>query len=293
MTPAELIPLALKVSIVTLVFALGLKTDANDLTFLIRRPWLLARSLLSICLIMPIVAAIIVRVFGLGPPVGVMIVALALAPLPPVLPNKNDKAGGDAAFAISLTVTAALFAIVSIPLSVEVIGRLVGLPLHIKLAPIVQLLLATVLLPLAAGLLVGRLLPNLARKLSAPLSKVATVLLLLGVAAIVFAAWKGMAAQIGDGVLAALATFIVAGLVIGHLLGGPAAESRTALAMSTASRHPGIAMAIIQMTFPDAKGLLPLLLLYLLANAIIGAPYMIWRKKSGGKGMPIAERAPS
>ncbi len=296
MTLVELIPLAIKISIVTLVFALGLKTDANDLTFLVKRPWLLVRSLLSINLIMPVVATAIVLASGLGPPVGLMVVALALAPLPPVLPSKNDKAGGDAAYAISLTVTAALFALVSIPLSVEIAGRLMGLPLHIKLLPLVKLLSVTVFLPLSAGIVARRFLPAIAEKLSGPLSKVATVLLVLSAAAILFGAWKGMVAEIGDGVLAALVVFIVAGLVIGHLLGGPAPDDRTVLAMSTASRHPGIALAIIQMTFPDAKGLLPLLLLYLVANAIIGAPYMIWRKKSGGKSRPVedpASKAPS
>ena len=292
MTLVELIPLAIKISIVSLVFALGLKTHAGDLAFLSKRPWLLVRSLLSINLIMPVVATAIVLASGLGPPIGLMVVALALAPLPPVLPSKNDKAGGDAAYAISLTVTAALFALVSIPLSVEIAGRLMGLPLHIKLLPLVKLLSVTVFVPLGVGVVVRRFLPAVAQKLSDPLSKVATVLLVLAAAAILFSAWKGMVALIGGGVLVILITFVVAGLVIGHLLGGPAPEDRTVLAISTASRHPGIALAIIQMTFPDAKGLLPVLLLYLVANGIIGAPYMIWRKKISGKRPPVADPAP-
>jgi BASS family bile acid:Na+ symporter len=292
MTLVELIPLAIKVSIVTLVFALGLKTHAGDLVFLSKRPWLLVRSLLSINLIMPVVATAIVLAFGLRSPVGLMIVALALAPLPPILPSKNDKAGGDAAYAISLTVTAALFALVSIPLSVEIAGRLLGLPLHIKFLPLITLLSVTVFLPLGLGAVVRRFLPAVAQKLSDPLSKIATVLLVVAAAAILFGARKGMIADIGDGVVAALALFIVAGLVIGHLLGGPAPDDRTVLAISTASRHPGIALAIIQMTFPDAKGVLPVLLLYLIANAIVGAPYMIWRKKRGGKRTPVEDPAP-
>ena len=285
MTLTELIPLAIKVSIMLLVFALGLKTDAADLTFLLKRPSQLVRSLLAINLIMPIVAAVIVRVFALHPPVGLMIAALALAPLPPILPNKHAKAGGDAAYAISLMVTAALFAIVSIPLSVEVIGRFLGVSLHVAPLAVVKLVLTSVFFPLGAGLLVRHLAAGVAEKLGGPLSKIATLLLVLAVVAVLFGAWKGMLAQIGDGTLLALAVFVVAGLAIGHLLGGPDPSDRTVLALSTASRHPGIALALIHMTAPDATAVLPVLLLYLIVNAILGAPYVAWRKKSGSKAL--------
>jgi BASS family bile acid:Na+ symporter len=283
MTLVEIIPLAIKVSILTLVFALGLKSQPSDLTLLARRLSQLVRSLLSINMIMPVIAAIIVRLLHLHPPVGIMIVALALAPLPPILPGKSVKAGGDAVYAISLLVTAALFAIVSIPLSVEVVGRFFGQSLHVGPLPILKLLLVTVILPLLAGLTVRRFLPTIAARVSDPLSKIGTLLLALAGLAVLLGAYQGMIAQIGDGTLWALAAFVVAGLVVGHLLGGPDPDDRTVLAISTASRHPGVALALIHMTFPDAKAVLPVLLLYLIVNFIVGAPYIFWRKKRGAK----------
>ena len=66
------------------------------------------------------------------------------------------------------------------------------------------------------------------------------------------------------------------GLAIGHLLGGPAPENRTSLAISTASRHPGIALALAQANFPAEKLVLAALLLYLLINAIVSIPYILW-----------------
>jgi len=40
-------------------------------------------------------------------------------------------------------------------------------------------------------------------------------------------------------------------------------------------------MALISVTFPDTEAVLPIVLLYLITNAIIDAPYIAWRKKSG------------
>jgi hypothetical protein len=58
---------------------------------------------------------------------------------------------------------------------------------------------------------------------------------------ILFTAAPHILALIGSGTLIAFATFMLVGLAVGHWLGGPEAEDRTALAYSSASRHPGIA----------------------------------------------------
>ena len=84
---------------------------------------------------------------------------------------------------------------------------------------------------------------------------------------------------VGNGTGLAFATFVAVGLAIGHLLGGPAPANRTSLAISTASRHPGIALALAQANFPAEKLVLAALLLYLLINAIVSIPYILWIKR--------------
>ena len=63
MSLGELIPLALKLSIIATVFALGLRTPPADLGFLLQRPGQLARSVLSMNFIMPVIASVIVLAF--------------------------------------------------------------------------------------------------------------------------------------------------------------------------------------------------------------------------------------
>src|SRR5262245_44833828 len=98
----QIVILALQVSIVATVFAFGLKTTSGDLLYLLRKPGLLARSLLSVFVIMPIVAVGLTSLFTFHRTVEIALVALAISPLPPILPGKEDKAGGHASYAIGL-----------------------------------------------------------------------------------------------------------------------------------------------------------------------------------------------
>ena len=86
-------------------------------------------------------------------------------------------------------------------------------------------------------------------------------------------------ALIGNGTLVALAAFVLVGVAIGHFLGGPEPENRAALAISTASRHPGIAGAVAAANFPDQKLVTAAVLLYLLVNALVLTPYQSWIKR--------------
>jgi BASS family bile acid:Na+ symporter len=51
------------------------------------------------------------------------------------------------------------------------------------------------------------------------------------------------------------------------------------LALSTASRYPGIALAVAKANFPDEPDLGATIVLYLLVNLIIGLPYQVWQKR--------------
>ena len=81
---------------------------------------------------------------------------------------------------------------------------------------------------------------------------------------------------VGNGTLLAIAIFVTVGLIAGALLGGPNASDRTVLALSTASRHPGIALAIARANFPNEKLVLPAILLYLIVNALLSWIFLKW-----------------
>jgi BASS family bile acid:Na+ symporter len=126
---------------------------------------------------------------------------------------------------------------------------------------------------------VGRLAPGLARRLAGPLSVVATILLLLGVLPILFASWPAITALFGNGTVVALAAFAVAGLLTGHMLGGPDPHERVVLALATASRHPGIALAIAAAEYPQEKLVPGAIAWYFIVSTIVSVLYVRWYRR--------------
>jgi BASS family bile acid:Na+ symporter len=281
MTIIEIVLLILKVSLVTTVFALGLSASPTDLVSVLRRPWLLLRSLLSVYGVM--LAAALAIVGTIHPPrVAVaVVVALAVAPIPPILPKKQVKAGGDAAYAVGLMVACSLFALIWIPLALNVLEGVLGIELFVSLGTVATLLFTVILAPLAIGVLVRRFASDLATRLQPILAKVGVVLLVVAVLPILIKLWKPALAQIGDGTLLALLIFVLVGLAAGLLLGGPNPEHRTDLALASACRHPGIAIGLATLNLAGEKSVPAVVLLYLLVSTIAGIPFIAWRKKVG------------
>jgi BASS family bile acid:Na+ symporter len=280
-TIATLIPLVLKVSIVSLVFGFGLRTKWSDVSHLANRPKQLARSLLSMNIAMPVAAGAICLALSLQRPVSSMLLALSLCPTPPLLPSKAIKAGGGGSYAASLLVAAAIFSILSAPVAVELMERVFGTPLEMSPLAIATVLVPMMLAPLLVGMVLRPVLGAFAEDASKWLSLLATVALLSALALVYAANWRGMADLIGNGTILALSLFCFAGMAIGHMLGGPEPGDRTVLALATSSRHPGLAIAICLMNFPTEKGVLPVALIYSIVSAVTWIPYVIWRKRQG------------
>jgi BASS family bile acid:Na+ symporter len=281
MSIIEIVLLILKASLVTTVFALGLSAIPADLISVLKRPWMLLRSLLSVYGVMLAVALAIL--WTIHPPrvaTGV-IIALALAPIPPLLPKKQSKAGGDAAYAVGLMVACSLFALIWIPLAMHLLEGVLGFQLFAPLGKVATLLFTVILAPLVVGALVRRFATDLATKLQPILAKLAVVLLVVAVLPILIKLWKPALAQIGDGTLVALLIFVLVGLATGLLLGGPKPEHRTDLALASACRHPGIAISLATLNLAGEKSIPAVVLLYLLVSAIVGIPFVAWRKKVG------------
>jgi len=280
-----LVVLALKVSMFCVVFGFGLETTRDDLLYLPRRPWLMVRSILAVFVIMPVLALLLARQFDFRPPVEAALIALALSPVPPLLPKKQSKAGGHGSYGLSLMAMLALLAIVIVPLSMEILSKVFHWPLAFAPGAIAKMVGEAVLLPLAAGMLLRALLPGLAARLAKPLAILVKILLPLAVILLLIGTFSAARAAMGGGTIAAIVLFVVAGLIVGHVLGKPNPEHSTVLALSTASRHPAIALSILTANFPEER-FGGIILLYLLVSAVVMVPYVKWQGKRAAGAAP-------
>jgi BASS family bile acid:Na+ symporter len=126
---------------------------------------------------------------------------------------------------------------------------------------------------------VHTLAPVAADRLVNPIAKIASIALLLSAVVILFSGAPAIWELTGNGTLVAIAAFVLVGLLIGHFVGGPKPENRTGLALATASRHPGIAIALAVANFPEEKLAISAVLLYLLVNILVSIPYHILTKR--------------
>ena len=278
MESKQLIILALQVSIWATVFSFGLKARAGLPGYLAERPNLMARAIVAMLVVMPVVALIIARVFSFEPAVEVALVALALSPVPPLLPGKETKGGGNGAFAVGLLAVIGLLSIISIPASLELFERMFGYPLAISTSTIAGVVLKSIIAPLLLGLGMRAFAPALAEKLDRPVSALAKVLLMAGVIPLLIAIFPTLIQLATGEMLLAIILFNVAGLTIGHLMGGPDPDQAVVLAMSTASRHPMIAITIATANLADPR-IGGIILLALLVNVVIGGIYLAWHRR--------------
>ena len=234
---ATLVMAAVLTSVSLIVFSLGLGSTQEDALSLLRRPRRLVRSLLSMNVVMPLVAAGLAAVFDFPRALNISLVALAVSPVPPILPKRQLEAGGRASYAVGLLMAAALLAIVFIPLALRLIALGFGKEAHVPEARVAGLVAITVLVPIAAGIVVRRLAPAFAARASRPISLGAMALLGVAVVLLLIRAWRPAVSLIGDGHLLALAAFVAIGLIVGHLLGG--SDPRTAWCSRSRPR-PGI-----------------------------------------------------
>jgi bile acid:Na+ symporter, BASS family len=278
MNPQQVLVLALQVSIMLTVFGLGLNATWQEATYLLRQPSLLARSVLSMSFIMPAVAILIAMAFSFPPEVEISLVALMLAPVPPLAHKRQLSAGGRPEFVVGLLVAMALLAIVTVPLSVAIIDAVFGRTVLLRPATVAKTMAMTVLLPLAAGLLIRQWIPA-AQKAAGAILAIAGVLLAVAALVLLYGLWGLIKTYIGDGVVLLLAVMTLIGLAVGHLLGGPIAGDRTTLAIATAARHPALALAIVAATGAEKKSALAVILLYLVVSTLVTVPYQMWRKR--------------
>jgi BASS family bile acid:Na+ symporter len=274
----QLVILALQASVLATVFGFGLNTKPADLQYLFRHPGLLVRSLVSVFVVMPVVAVLLVRLFNFQQTIAIALVALAISPVPPLLPQREMKAGADRAYGLGLMALLSLVAIVAAPLALKILELITEQPLAMAPASIARIVLVMTVVPLGAGMAVRAMRPALAHWMERPVAMVAKVLLPPALLALLMLTASAIWALVLGGGLIAMVVFLIVGLAVGHVMGGPDPHQSIVLALSTATRHPAIALSIATANFPEQRFGAAIVLFTILA-LLVAIPYLAWQRR--------------
>ncbi|HYP71110.1 MAG TPA: hypothetical protein VEP93_09505 [Variovorax sp.] len=265
-------------SILLLVFSLGARATFGDATSLFRSwlapPHRLIRALASMYVVVPVTAACMGLMFELSVPVRIGLLAIAVAPIPPILPGKQLKGGGSREHVFGLLVAVSLCSVVLVPAVVALLGQVFGVEASFGPLQVARLIGITILLPLLAGLTLRRFAPRWAPSVATWASRLGTVVLAACVVLVLYKARHVMGALVGGGSMLAIVVLAIIAIAAGHWLGGPQPEERSDLAIASAMRHPGIAIAVAAANDPGEPRVAAVILLYVLVATILTSLYV-------------------
>ncbi|MEZ5832620.1 MAG: hypothetical protein R3D05_15710 [Dongiaceae bacterium] len=278
--------LLVKICVGALILSIGVGSTFDDVLYLWRRPRLLLRALLAMYVLVPAATVLLVAVWPLDPAVKAAFLVLAVSAGAPLLPRKLEKFGSGQ-FIFSIVVTTSLLAIIVVPLWISLLAWHFEVSTEISPLTVAAMIAKAFLLPLVVGMILGRLLPELARRFADRATALAGIALMLASVALLIMHWRILLEVHLSGMTALVALMLIA-LAIGHTLGGPEAQNRPALAIACATRHIGIAV-IVATTFPGPRTVV-ILAAYLIASTAVSIPYLKWRQHAAQRDKAIEGR---
>lgn len=265
----------LKVTVTVIIFGIGLDSTPRDAVRLFRHPALLLRSVVAMYVLVPLAALALVKLLPLSPGVEAGLLVLAVSAGAPLLPRKLLGIG-DGAYIFSLVVVSSVLAVILVPVWLEILVPLFPRLPHLAPERAAIVLGESFFLPLLGGMGVRWLFPRFATWAGGRLVGLAGVFLAFAALALLAVNWHIVLEVQWQGV-AALAVLILMALVIGHLVGGPKEEDRTALAVACATRHIGVAV-VVATSLPGGR-VAVVISVYIAISVAVTLPYTRWRRR--------------
>jgi BASS family bile acid:Na+ symporter len=243
--------LAVQLFAIASMASIGLRYSVQEILGPLRDFWAVVLALVANFVAVPLLAFGILHLIQLDTAYAIGLVLVASAAGAPMIIKFTQVAGGDIAFSAGLLVLLIVVSIGYMPLVVPLLAP--GSEIHSW--AIAAPLVLTMLLPLAAGLLVKRLAPAAGRAL--PALRIVTNVSLLTLVVLTFTLnLSTVLGVIGTGAITASLLFIAGAFAIGWVLGRAFGEHlRDEMALGSAQRNFAAALVVATQTF-DAPGVL-------------------------------------
>src|SRR5437667_123993 len=258
---SKVVPLAMLAFVVSSMLAVGVSLTVRQIMAPLRNGKLVSLALLANFVLMPLGALLIARLLRLDEPLEIALLLLGIAAGAPFLPKLAGLAKSDLAFAVGLMVLLMVLTVGYMPLVLPLLLEGVSVdPTKIALS-----LVLLMLLPLGAGLLVKARFGHVADRIRTPLNRISSLSLVLLIVLLLVTNIRNVFSLLGTrGILASI-LFILVGVAIGWLLGGPAFGTKGVLALGTAQRNIAAALVVGGKNFDD-----PYVLVMVVVVAVVG-----------------------
>ena len=244
------------------MFGAGLSLTWQGLIAPLRNVRLILIALALNFLLAPGLAWLLTKIIPLDPGYAIALLLLGGAAGAPFLPKLAATARGDLALAVALMALLTCGTILFMPFALPLL-----IPgLKADAWSIAQPLLLLIVSPLVAGMLVKRMAPSVAARLSPILAIISNVSLLLLFGLLIGLNIPALRSVVGSGSLFAAILYVVGLFAVAWMLPGLPREVRGVLALAGAARNFGAALVPAAANFNDD----PKIAVGLIVNAVAG-----------------------
>ncbi|GIJ25518.1 transporter [Micromonospora qiuiae] len=262
---ATVADLAVLVFAVTSMLSVGFAHSAKEILGPLRNLWALARALLANFVLVPLLALGIIWVWPLDRPLQAGLILVAMSAGAPFLIKLAEVAQAEVALSATLLVLLLPVTVVYAPIAVPRV-----LPeADVSAGALAVPLFLTMLLPLAAGLLVSSRWPAPARRWGPVARRASTLALVVIVLATALANLRTIVALFVEWAIVPAALVVAGAFVIGYLLGGRDRNAREVLGLATSQRNIAAATVMATQGFVDNAAVVMVIVTSLVGFALL------------------------
>jgi BASS family bile acid:Na+ symporter len=273
-----LLLILVKITIFSLMLAIGSNLSFEKMLSFWRKPALVFRALLAVIVLVPLVVIFLLKLFNLPSEVMIGLALLAASPGAPLSTKRTQRAGGSLSYAASLQLTLAILAVFVTPLTLAIFAALFeSISQKVAILEVARQVIMVQILPVSLGLLIQKFAPTFAEKIAKPLIFIANgVFSILVILACILG--LPLFSRVWQLPLVAIAIMVIASLGIGHVLGRLDDDMRSILAIFCIARNFGLALFIAILNHIQQQ-VIPTLVAYVILGAFVGVLYSIWNKR--------------
>ncbi len=232
-----------------LLGAVGLRLTLGAVSHALKRCRFVA-ILIANFVVVPALTIAVARGFGLGRDITIAMILLSAAPFAPVVPVFARMAKADLALAAGLTSVYPLLSAFLTPL--VCVLALKAVPdagaLQFNLFGVLLTLIATITLPLLAGIFVNHQWSALGRRLLRPVEIFSEAIGALSLAFVTVTEFSSIL-QTGWRALVTIVVVAELSMLLGYFLGGSSAAARQVVAFGTSNRNIALALLVAIQSF--------------------------------------------
>ncbi len=221
--------------------------------------------------LIPVIAALLARLFGLDEPIRYGLVLLAMTAGAESIPLLTMNAKANVGLAVGLLVTSLLIGVFYVPFMLGIFLKEV----HIDKIHLLIKLSLTVALPIIIGLVLKARYEKAANYLAKYVHKIANLFMALTVVLILALNYDKFLALFGTRAIGVALIYIVITFLLGYVLGGPERGNRAPMGFWFGARNASISMLLASQLFPD-RNVLVMASVTIIMMILLALPLSFW-----------------